>query len=177
MIWLFLLACGGATVPCVDNGQCSEGQACIAEACEDVDCLTSSECAIQQYCDSSYSCSTGCEQDTDCRAGETCNAVAAQCQTQACRSTELDCEVGQYCNESTGTCDSAQGYCDTCNPNNLFSCGNSGYCLSWNDPNVGYCWNYCDSQSDCPRGFDCYDPGLGSVCIADCPWLLENGYM
>ena len=44
----------------------------------------------------------------------------------------------------------------------------------------GYCWNFCDTNADCPSGFDCLD-AFGSpyekICLADCPTLTENEWL
>lgn len=183
-----LVGCGGDsdTPECIDNGYCAEGQACVDDVCEDVECLTSAICDVGEYCnDQTYSCVDGCVESADCVAGETCNTDTRTCEAYGCRNTELDCPVGSTCNEGTGECDEAH-VCDSCNANNVNSCqtpGTESYCLVWDDPAEGWCFPVCGANGLCPSGFYCYKDvqvELGNtvdVCIADCPWLVDNGHL
>jgi Cys-rich repeat protein len=192
MSWaiLGLIGCGGDTaVECIDNGQCGEFQACFVDVCLDVECLTSAVCDIGEYCNlDGYSCVEGCLDNSDCRAGETCNAETTTCEAYGCRNTELDCGVGQECDQTTGECLDVQA-CGNCDPQNINSCntgpnsGTQSYCLVYDDLSVGWCFPECGDDGSCPSGFYCYEDlsiGRGQtidVCVADCPWLTENGYM
>ncbi len=181
-----LLACGGdSEVPeCIDNGYCAEGQACVDDECVDVDCLTSAVCDVGEYCNAkTYSCVDGCLEDTDCIAGETCDTETRTCEAYGCRDTTLDCAIGSSCNQQTGECQDL-GACQTCNQNNVDSCTTPGtYCLDIYLEREGFCYPECDRNGECPAGFYCY-PGwpvgllqTADVCIADCPYLSEAGYL
>jgi hypothetical protein len=117
-----LIACTGkAGGECANNSDCSEGQACVDEACEDVDCVTSADCDIQQYCTEDYSCKLGCDGDDDCLAGQSCDMGTHQCEAYGCRDTQLDCDYGEKCDSTTGQCyvddeDLCQTTCDIFNP-------------------------------------------------------------
>ncbi len=187
---LFLLACSAGTteVPeCIDHGECAEGQACIADVCLDVDCMASAECDIGQYCNpETFACIDGCLADDDCKAGETCQTDTRTCEAYGCRSTELDCPAGSNCDEVTGECNPVD-ICGSCNVNNVNSCqggpGNKQYCLPYDDMTEGNCYNECGQGGDCPSGFTCIPDVMISllqyadICYADCPWLMENGYL
>ncbi len=183
-----LVACGGDSdsLECIDNGYCDEGQACIEDVCEDVDCLTSAICDVGEYCnEKTYSCVDGCLEDADCVAGETCNPDSRTCEAYGCRNTELDCPVGTTCNTGTGDCDDVN-VCQSCNQNNVNSCqtpGVTSYCLVWDDPSEGWCFPECGAGDTCPSGFYCYKNlqvdlwTTANICIADCPWLVDNGHL
>lgn len=185
-LFLGLIACGGDPAPeCIDNGQCDEFQACIEDVCVDVECLGSAICDIGEYCnDKTYTCVDGCLEDADCMAGETCDPDTRTCEAYGCRSTELDCGVGTECNVATGECEAVNA-CNSCNANNVNSCVGQGtqYCLVWDDPSEGWCFPECGADFACPSGFSCYKNAqvslfdTANVCIADCPWLKDNGYL
>ncbi len=182
-----LLGCGGdSDIPeCIDDGYCDEGQACIDDVCVDVDCLTSAICDVGEYCNpDTYTCVDGCLEDADCVAGETCNPDTRSCEAYGCRSTELDCPVGTECNLGTGECDGVNA-CRNCNASNPYSCQGKGtsYCLVWDDPSEGWCFPECGADDSCPAGFSCYKNAqidlftTVDVCVADCPWLVDNGHI
>ena len=176
-----LIGCGGATkaLECVDNGECGEGQACVDDKCVAVDCVVSADCSIGSFCSPVYECQAGCESDADCYAGETCDTTAHTCSAYGCRSKDLDCDYGEYCNTESGECFTRGSWCETCNPANLYSCGSGAYCIDAFDDGTGYCYNWCEEERDCPRGFECAEVGSGyeNVCFGDCPYMVDNGYL
>ena len=164
---------------CYDSADCTttDGslEACINAVCEEVDCLSSSDCPLGTICDVEsldYSCDNGCLSNSDCAAGSTCEDGA--CITYGCRSTVLDCDFGEVCNEATGTCEeTTQPHCGTCSMANnewddggttttcddvLISsseCGGVGdFCINWyaGEP---LCYISCEEQADCPAGYQC----------------------
>ncbi|MDP6934614.1 MAG: hypothetical protein QGG40_16950 [Myxococcota bacterium] len=189
---------------CIDEGDCSDGMACVNEECQTVDCLTSNQCGIGEFCNAKYKCLEGCEEDGDCQAGANCES--GTCVEYSCRSTQLDCSIGEFCDESSGDCyEDDAPHCEECDPYATSACGSSGDCWGFygstcspggNDCPSGstcemyawgvyYCLSYncyveCNPNEDdpCPRGYQCGDvTGLGDyVCYADCAWLNENGY-
>jgi len=183
LILLFsgLLGCStGTKAECTDNGDCTEaGNACVAGKCKAVDCLSSADCEVYNFCNPNYECQSGCETDDDCTAGDTCNKKKHECSAYGCRSTDLDCEYGERCNATTGECEKNGDWCETCNANNLYSCGTDQYCFPYSTDGDGYCWHFCDSDSDCPRGFQCYELGgvYNNVCVGDCDYMTSNGYL
>lgn len=177
-----LVGCIVESAPeCTDDGACSETQACLDNVCTEVACKSSTQCSIGTWCNpDSYSCEVGCALDTDCLAGQSCDPASHQCQDEGCRSTTLDCAVGEFCDVVNGVCfDDPQPLCQNCNVYNPYSCGSNAYCLSYDDENVGWCFNYCSTDADCPNGFSCFELGwpYENVCVADCPLLTSRGYL
>ncbi|HJN73414.1 MAG TPA: hypothetical protein QGF58_05715 [Myxococcota bacterium] len=150
LLLIAALGCNAGKTQCVDNGQCSDGQACVAEVCEDVDCLASADCEIGQYCNAGYACKDGCKGDDDCLAGQICDTAIRQCIEAGCESTELDCWVGQICDQVTGTCNDDDATCsETCHVYTDTNCGGSASCFM---SNFG---DECSQNSDCPSGSTC----------------------
>ena len=155
---LFLTACGGGTktVECVDNGQCSDGQACKEGVCVTAECIASTECGLGEYCSpAEFTCKTGCLDDTDCFAGEECNLENRSCVSYGCRSTELDCAVGEFCDLDPNSNSFGECYKDQRN-----------HCKS------------CDiDRNNCPNGMECFISDLGDSCWtdSDCPadWTCD----
>lgn len=160
---------------CTDNTFCLDQQACIDGKCKDVECLSSSECAIEQFCSpQTYTCEDGCQFNTDCYVTDRCDPDLQQCVTKSCRSTALDCPGGYRCDTATGQCylDVAP-HCERCSAPN--QCGEGGGCYSIGGAgNVGYCFLACNPEAAdaCPAGYSC---GATSndmyVCIGYCPLL------
>ncbi len=186
---LLLLALGcleeATPVECIDHGECEAAQACIAQTCQEVQCLDSSSCNLDEYCDTeTFACRIGCLSDDDCGASQTCSA--GSCEDQSCRSSDLDCPVGEFCDESSGECVTQGQWCVDCSTNPSV-CGDQGTCLMFQgqEPSEAVCYNYCDSNADCPAGFSCtsFDYTIGAeqvtvdLCYANCTWLSENGWM
>lgn len=119
---------------CGNSAECAEGQLCLKNECRNVDCLTSTDCDIEQYCSEQYSCERGCETDEDCFAGDECNTAAQTCESYGCRETQLDCEIGEFCNVPTGECyaDDAP-HCRTCLIDDLLLPSVGEECLLWNE--------------------------------------------
>lgn len=182
---VLLLSCGGdkKTPECVDHGDCPSGNACVQNACKEVDCLASSDCDIYQFCNPFFECQEGCEKDSDCQAGETCDKTSHSCSIYGCRSTDLDCEYGEFCDTESGECYEGEGqWCEAgCNARNIYSCSSGRYCLQFVGQDDAYCYRECENEGDCPRGFECGEIDLGlesvSVCYADCDYMIESGYL
>ncbi len=183
-MWTFLWMLGCViqwgdeeAIECIDNGECGEFQACRDDACVDVECLNSATCDIGLYCNAqTYTCVEGCLEDVDCMAGETCNTETQTCEAYGCRTTELDCPVGTECDVSTGSCDEVS-VCEPCQ--NAAGCRSSDapHCVQFQGDETGYCWPECGADNSCPAGFFCYTSWTQDICVADCGWLTENGYL
>jgi hypothetical protein len=183
-VLLLVLGCTGSVEgQCLDNGNCSDGQACIEKVCQDVECLAPLDCAFGSYCDVAddhYTCTEGCASDDDCEAGDECDVDSNECKPYGCRSTELDCALGQVCNERSGECTVPNGeWCTPCD-DDPSACGDDATCFLFpeydGDPNPpAYCLPTCDGEGDeCPRGYECVDEsgGLGQYsCATWCPYL------
>jgi hypothetical protein len=170
------LSCSEPYVGCVDNGDCGEGQACIVNVCEAVECFESKDCALQQKCDlATYSCVSGCDVDSDCMAGESCNA--GECEPYGCRDTQLDCFIGEVCNLNTGTCDPAEGdHCKPCSGTGG-QCGATAACYTF-EGSQNYCLEECQTTDDCPRGYTCGADSEGQlICVGACPLYDEMGLL
>lgn len=188
LIAMMAIGCGTSSGPeCIDNGDCSDGQACLLEVCEDVECLASEDCNIREYCNTeTYVCRAGCEDDGDCIAGESCDTASNTCEEYGCRDTQLDCAIGEICREVTGECEFAHaGHCDRCEPD-PFAWEMNGTCANRNavcgtyDGVESFCFQPCvQGQADaCPRGYECVEQASfgGTFCSAFCPTLYENGW-
>ena len=189
---LGLSACdgGAAALECVDNGDCSDGEACLLNACEPVQCLASAGCGIGESCvTETYVCRIGCVEDGDCRAGETCNTGSNTCESYGCRDTQLDCAIGESCNLVTGECvRDGRGHCDMCDPDPWGfdlrgTCiDRDAMCLTFDGLDF-FCFQSCSDNNPCPRGYICDDSqdfdGDGRNdpnCAAYCPTLWDNGW-
>lgn len=151
MSWLLalFLSCGGAgDFECSEEKACAFGAVCVEGQCQTQACATSDQCPIEQFCNADRSCQPGCAEDSDCLFGDLCDTETATCESRECTDTRIDCAYGEFCNAS-GECYEAAGYyCRECEDDN--DCGGNGnYCLS------GYCGVSCQSDSDCPSGYDC----------------------
>lgn len=184
-VFLTLAGCAGGGPECVDNGGCADGQACILEVCEDVQCLASADCNIREYCDTStYVCRAGCADDLDCPAGESCDVATNTCEAYGCRDTQLDCAIGEICREVTGQCEYAHdGHCDRCEPSpwdDSGTCRNPDAVCGTYDGVESFCFEPCTQGAPdaCPRGYECVEQASfgGSFCSAYCPILYENGW-
>ena len=123
MILIGVLACNTTkpdTTPtsdtnyCNNSGECGDGFLCVDNHCLESECISSSDCSLEEYCTEFFQCVPGCAQDTDCVAGDTC--VDNTCTPQGCRETELDCAVGEYCNSNTKSCEEDSfDNCGVCN--------------------------------------------------------------
>lgn len=182
----FGVACDATSTPeCVDNGGCADGQACIADRCEEVECLASSDCSIHNFCDKEYSCRQGCKTSEDCLAGEACSDDN-RCHAEACRNSTLDCEIGQICSDSGECRTDTYDNCKVCDPyDEIFGgepCGSNGSCFTFEEGStMGQCLKTCSASAadPCPAGFTCQDvTGAGEYyCAAWCPMLEENGWL
>lgn len=197
LVGLLIVACGqtrrGGGTACFDATECSsesgELETCIDGYCKAVECLSSSDCPLDNICDvedDDYECKEGCNADSDCRAGKTCDD--GQCQEYGCRSTVLDCPRGHFCDEDSGDCYEAEGaYCTECNLadndwdlgettacddqllGNDFCGGDGSYCVNFVEVGTPTCFVSCDQQEDCPAGYTCQAVlwGLPAGCSQD----------
>lgn len=148
-----LTGCQSKALPCGNNADCGDGQACIEEECVDVTCLSSADCEIQQYCTEGYTCEAGCDEDTDCAAGQSCDVESHSCNAYGCRDTQLDCAIGEVCDTTTGQCYVADdnlcaSTCDYTNPR----CDGADSCIPTSF--VGAC-NVQNGNAGCPANSPC----------------------
>lgn len=118
--WMWVLWMWGCVLPptatttiCHNNVDCLSGEQCLEGQCVHVDCLGSSDCALEEYCSPLGECVTGCKEDSDCVAGEECSA--GQCVSMPCRTAQLDCAYGEECLDGV------------CEPSPLPSCALCGF--------------------------------------------------
>lgn len=172
-----LLGCSNPPA-CVDHGDCAAGEGCLGGSCEAVECVSSESCDLRSFCDlNSYTCRDGCEEDADCVAGELCDTEVHQCAPYGCRDTQLDCYYNEVCVQSSGWCElDPDPHCKPCTSDAV--CG-EGNCFQFDTAAQTYCLLYCDSNEDCPRGYECADAaGDGTLyCTAWCPTYDELGYL
>lgn len=169
-ILFFLLGCT-KEVECSETKACPFGSSCVEGKCEAQSCVTSEQCPIESYC-KDYQCQVGCQSDADCRFGDKCNAESSACEGQACSDTRTDCAFGEFCGVDGGCYEAGGYYCRGCSDDG--DCGGNGnLCLS------GYCGVTCDSDKDCPNGYDCLPVTdiNGNVYVYQCwtyCWLYEE---
>jgi hypothetical protein len=177
---------------CVDSGDCpqevGELLGCMAGYCEEVSCLSSSDCPMGSFCDveDDLDCEEGCQSADDCLAGFDCED--GQCRERGCRSTILDCDFGEFCDTGSGQCVEAEGrFCAACDPGDhewddqgtvttcddtVLShdfCGGAGaFCIGGEEDGT-FCAPACEGPEDCPAGFQCapVSRGLPAGCEED----------
>ncbi len=185
---------------CDEDADCLAGFSCDTDTheCEEYGCRsTQLDCEYGQYCDqvtgTCYDddrdlCSTcdifsggGC-------AGGDCYVSSVSEQTCDIDFNGADCGVGQDCAifdvDSSATCwsdaECGGGHCDYLDLNgDGFGDGyycHTDYCFT------SACFYSCDpgdGDEACPRGFTCIDvgDGSGSVCIGDCDFMTDGGYL
>jgi len=180
----FFLLCVGLALSLVGTGcqdppecdkstPCDFGEVCKQGVCESIGCATSAQCSMESFCADGV-CTAGCAEDADCYPGDFCNVEAGVCESAGCTDTRLDCGYKEFCNEFSGECYDAGGYfCKDCNDEQ--DCGGNGNrCTGY-----GFCGVSCESNDDCPSGFNCF-PFVdfnGNVvdyqCFTYC-WLYED---
>lgn len=172
VLFLSLLACSRAPeAECSESTPCPFGSVCVEGVCEEQSCATSDQCGIEQYC-KDRTCVDGCLESTDCMFGDTCDAETNTCTPGECTDTRTDCGFGEFCSPAGDCYDAGGNYCKPCQEDG--DCGDGNYCLA------GYCGVACDTDADCPGGYDCLPLGDGSgnivtyQCWTYC-WLYEEG--
>jgi hypothetical protein len=186
--------CRDASDCTVEAGQLA---ACIRNACEAVECLSSADCALGSWCpaaDGDFSCKPGCETNDDCHAGESCSAEGT-CEAYGCRNTNLDCWIGEVCNQATGECEeSPEPHCAVCNgvgewefedQGTLDPCddewtghggcgGDGAQCGPFTDGGDQYCMVPCGADDSCPRGYTCQDVPISFNTQLTCGFMIEG---
>ena len=169
----FFLACSSAEPECSEELACGFGAVCVQGVCTTNSCANSSQCEMEQYCDRG-TCEEGCASDKDCYPGDVCSPETASCEAEGCTDSHVDCAFQEYCNSITGECTPAGGYfCRECESDS--DCGGNGnVCINFGLQRE-FCGVTCQTKSDCPSGFECYDVsdenGLSTKqCITYC-WL------
>jgi hypothetical protein len=105
----------GACVPCSENGECDDGDACTMDTCErglcvnsQLECTDSNACTIDVCiggtCDHVYAPETGCcTGDSDCYDGDGCSVDRCEggsCTHElACCHHNTDCDDGDACTQ------------------------------------------------------------------------------
>jgi len=174
-------AAGACIPPCGADTDCPAGATCSEGRCRiPGGCLDSRDCEqAQTYCDTaSNRCVAGCQTDVDCGvASLACEAGA--CVPRGC-SGNFSCAFEQVCDLGSGQCVAATGpYCDTCNGDDLNSCGTTNGCLNLQDSDGNeqgsFCFVGCESgeTNRCPQGYGCQevdlgDEGIRELCVRNC---------
>ncbi len=157
---------------CSEQVECPLGSTCVQGICQERRCATSAQCGMEQFCENG-SCVDGCAADEDCYPGDACNTDIASCEAAECADSHRDCAFKEFCNLATGDCYEATGYyCAACADDS--DCGaEENLCY------YGYCLVSCQSNEDCPSGFDCvpFVDYAGNVqsyqCYTIC-WLYDD---
>ncbi len=155
---------GECRPPCTSAAECVAGAECVDGRCRvPGGCLTSEDCAEPEtYCDrDTLMCVPGCEVDNDC-LDAALECVAGDCVPRGCLGNYA-CAFGQVCDLATGLCAEAVGpYCDTCNGDDIDSCGTENLCASLQEDDVdvgSFCFVACTDDPDnaCPQGYRCQE--------------------
>lgn len=190
------------SLDCELEEYCSTSKYECKDGCkDDDDCFAGDSCNKEAKECESYGCRTS---ELDCGIGEFCNELTAECYRDSRGHCESFCtwnEVafGENTNGECANYDMGSGSCmgdfegnqsgcsggDLCWPNDFDDM--SGYyqqipgtCISF------YRFFTCDdnsAQEQCPNGFTCqgipYSDGTvtQAVCLGDCPYYLESGYL
>ena len=169
---LLLAACLPRTVPCEDHEGCPTHQGCLAGVCADATCRTSDDCAFGERC-FELQCEPGCNVDRDCGAGQTCDD--GTCADALCEDSTLDCPAGSRC-LFDGTCSRQDDLCSPCT--GLFDCADPDQQCVGFEGEQSFCLERCRTQADCPAAFSCTPIQSGlSVCLGDCAWLRDEGWL
>lgn len=172
---LSLAACNNdKPAECSQNAPCGAFASCVDGQCVAKSCGTSTDCGMQSFCEAGE-CQPGCQSGDDCYPDEVCDPSTATCAAAACRDTSLDCGFKEFCDPAAGDCYEASGYyCSDCR--NDEDCGGNGnICLNFGAPGQ-FCGVTCDTNVDCPSGFECLpvSDGNGNIisnqCLTYC-WL------
>lgn len=173
---------------CLESSQCDIGQFCdpVRFTCRD-GCERDTDCLSGQRCDRELlACvDAGCRStELDCPVGELCDSVTGSCYEPTPPVCNNTCDVGAFSDSCPGqTSCQVSATAETCNRD--ADCEAGWFCDLFTDNNrychKDYCMPACQPQAEdpgCPAGFSCYEDGFNSgVCLADCVWLLEGGYL
>ena len=174
---------------CLDSSGCSIGYYCNTDtyACEsgcgtDDDCYAGEECNVEaNECEAS-----DCRNATlDCSVGQLCDTTTGACYddpafdhcAQTCDFLSLNtgCGIGSTCYPVIGDTCSLDADCEQ-----GWSCGNFAAYGLGKVCHVDYCYGQCSAldETSCPAGFQCVaiDPST-SICLADCSYYVEQGYL
>lgn len=180
---------------------CNGDYECRDGCAEDEDCFAGDSCNTDTKECESYGC-----RDTvlDCGIGEFCNPMTAECFTDSRGHCTSYCSWNDLVYGTTSyecvNFDSGTGSCSTDINGNQSGCSGGSVCYpnDVNDPSFqfggqtpGKCITfyrafYCDAnstQEQCPNGFSCtplaYSDGsfTDPVCLGDCQYYTENGYI
>ncbi|HMV68125.1 MAG TPA: hypothetical protein PKA64_14855 [Myxococcota bacterium] len=176
---LLAASCGKTEVPCTTAAECGPMQACLAQACVDVACLSGADCTIESFCNpETYTCDPGCLSSDDCLVGDRCDVTTHSCVPRSCHDTQLDCDLGERCDTTRGACvKDPEPYCEPCARDE--ACGPHGICARLSGAGGAYCILECSPESfdPCPAGLQCSfqqtsvdDPGQ-FFCVGLCDRL------
>jgi hypothetical protein len=162
-----------STAACTSNLDCPAGQFCdgtSARCLADGPCTMDEHCALNSICAvAQLACHAGCRRDGDCAQKLSC--VGGQC-SFSCRDNQA-CPAGEFCELVTGRCRPRAGRvdCRSCGPN-LGTCGDEALarCLGFitEGQQTTFCGMACQSEADCPSGYDCGGVIYGCQGSASC---------
>ena len=194
-------------VECASSLDCELEEHCDSDyecknGCEnDEDCFAGDSCDKDAGECETYGCRTS---ELDCGIGEFCNEMTSECYADNRDHCKSNCTWDEviYGENTVGECanfDAGSGSCMGDFYGSQSGCSGGALCWPDNlDDQNGYfqqipgtCITFyrfftCDdnsAQEQCPNGFTCqgiyYSDGTvtQSVCIGDCPYYLENGYI
>ena len=180
---------------------CSEGFECETGCTVNEDCYAGDECNVEEKVCESYGCRST---ELDCEVGEFCNPTTTECYQDTRGHCMTYCDWNDLMfGTNDGLCvnyDSGSGSCQVNSSGQESGCSGGAICypddptsLEWTFGQMvpGSCITFyqtfsCDntsSQEQCPNGFACqslqYSDGslTEPVCIGDCNYYLENGYL
>ncbi|HEX8700410.1 MAG TPA: hypothetical protein VF815_16295 [Myxococcaceae bacterium] len=153
---------GGCGPMCLDDTDCSAGQACSAGAC-----VERPQCAQTSDCAEGFTCSDGrclCDSSAACASNQVCRQ--GRCEDSTRCTGDSDCPSGQRCEVTQGAC--------------LPECTTAAACAPGVDPQVanvlfvcqgGACVRRCVNDVSCgAQGVICE---AGLCALADCATLAD----
>lgn len=101
--------CGASCQQCCGDAQCSDGDSCTADTCNNGVCGSSAECASGGICCAGTGCFECCS-DNDCNGGKVC--TSNKCVTLTCTPPQIACNL--KCVNPTNDANNCGGCGNTC---------------------------------------------------------------
>jgi hypothetical protein len=164
---------------CTSNLDCPSGTFCDTTSTRctpDGPCTLDEHCVFSNVCNpQALSCRAGCRNDGDCAlpSGATTGMPRLACVNGQCTSFCRDnqgCPANQFCDKTNGRCLTRPNRVDCNSCGGAMSCGMGANCLTFvtEGQTRSFCGMTCQTEDDCPSGFDCggviFSCRSGAIC-------------